>query len=684
MGWPGTTNLDVAKSIPGPGVHSDMELSADHFLPVEIDEEEVDIFYNKCCNSFIWPVLHSMPDSAAIFTSHPWEVYTKVNQTYAAKALEALEKQLRKRPGQTTVVWFHDYHLFLAPTYLRQMLTELKTKYLKTEVRIAFFLHVPFPSYDSFSIFPWAEDILEGILNCDLVGFHTHDFCQNFMDTCRRLLGCTLSIKDQVVEKIDGDIVKVQCFPISIPFDTFERMASNAPVKQLRTKSGEIIVLGVDRLDYTKGIVHKLLAFGHFLSENPEYHHKIVLIQVAAPSRSDVVEYQDLKTEVEALVGEINGQFGSETWTPIRYINRKVSQQDICSLYRDSDIMLITPLRDGMNLVAKEYVACQVSDPGILLLSQFAGASVKMDEAILVNPYTPEEMAKVLLRACKMTKGEREARMEALRTRERTNDIYAWMDAFFEALISLDDLQANYKSQQEISFKLAVDKLIAGKRKFALLLDFDGTLTPLVAHPDLSELSPKANRVLNRLLHNENVEVAIISGRPMDELEAKVGKAGIIYSGCHGNEIKYPDGRVVREQISSPERMNMFERILQRYLKEQYQGSWIESKAYSICVHLKLLTPPEKEEAKKMVEEQANGEYFLMTRSSHLISLFLKNKVWRPILVMTASSASLRAWLTREWLVSRSWRSCTDHTGPRTWRWFTSATTPPTKMPWLL
>lgn len=318
--------------------------------------------------------------------------------------------------------------------------------------KLGFFLHIPFPPWDIYRLFPWSDEILQGMLGCDMVGFHITDYCLNFVDCCQRNLGCRVDRKNLLVEH-GGRTVRVRPLPIGIPFERFVELSKTAP-KVLSTN--QKIILGVDRLDYTKGLVHRLLAFEALLEKHPEHKEKVSLLQIAVPSRTDVKEYQDLKEEMDQLVGRINGKFTTPNWSPIRYASSNpyiflessfipfryiygcVSQDDLAAFYREAAVGLVTPLRDGMNLVAKEFVACQINTPpGVLIVSPFAGAGETMHEALICNPYEIDSASEVIHRALTMEEDERILRMNYLRRREKLNDVNFWTKSFLSAMGSL-------------------------------------------------------------------------------------------------------------------------------------------------------------------------------------------------------------------------------------------------------
>lgn len=390
-------------------------------------------------------------------------------------------------------------------------------------------MHIPFPPWDIVKIFPWADTIIQGILNCDLVGFHINDYCLNFLDCCQRGLGSRVDRRSMLAE-FGGRTVRVRELPIGIPYHSFESMAQSAEKESLTNKIQ--IILGVDRLDYTKGLPNRLLAYEKLLELYPEHLEKVMLLQIAVPSRTDVKEYQDLKEEMDKLVGMINGRFSTPHWSPIRYIYGCIAQKELAGFYRDADVALVTPLRDGMNLVAKEFVACRVDEPGVLILSPFAGAGEMMHEALRVNPYEIGNVANVLHRALSMPPDEREVRMNALRARERVMDVNRWTKAFLKnigTLIEEDGEEVLPTHMEPVAmddFNSYLTPYVGDHAILALLLDYDGTLAPIAKHPDLAVIPAETKSVLERLAQRPDVYVAIISGRSVDNVKKMVGIEG--------------------------------------------------------------------------------------------------------------------------------------------------------------
>lgn len=373
--------------------------------------------YNGLCNRALWPLLHSFPERVKL-AADDWTAYVEVNEFFGAAAVDL--------GGDGASVWVHDYHLFLVARAMKR---------LGHKGPVGFFLHVPFPADDIFSILPWSSEILDAILDFDLVAFHTPTYVENFCHAANARLGAVIA--DDALE-YRGRRIRVRAMPIGITLDAFQRpeasdAADAANLSQSIAPSR--LVLGVDRLDYTKGIPDRLLAFGRMLELFPEWRGKVSLVQISVPSRADLPDYADQRTRIENIVGRINGEYGEAHWVPIRYLYRSYDQPQLAELYRAADVGYITPLRDGMNLVAKEYVAAQdPDDPGVLLLSQFAGAAHELKDAVLTNPWFVDGMARDLDRALRMDLDERRARHARLRAAVERTTAERWAEDFLTAL----------------------------------------------------------------------------------------------------------------------------------------------------------------------------------------------------------------------------------------------------------
>lgn len=388
---------------------------------VPLSQTEVRRYYQGFANRALWPLCHYLLDRCA-FEEQEWETYRRVNGRFADAAAEEAE--------EGDLVWIQDYHFCLAP----QMVRERR----ETKGPIAYFHHVPFPTEQVFRVLPWREEVLLGLLGADLVGFHTKDYAHNFMGCCHEILGAQIDEASGTVLH-HGRTTHVGWFPIGIDFEEHERIARTDRVAEQvaeihRQVSGEKIILGVDRLDYTKGILERLFAIERLLERHPHYRGKISFVQIAVPSRTSVEDYRHLKQQVDETVGRINGQYSRLGWTPVIYQYRSLNREELIAQYRAADVALVTPLRDGMNLVAKEFIACRTEEDGVLVLSEFAGAGEDLGpDSVFVNPYNVNDVANGLDFALNMHPDEQRARMRRLREHVAARSIGWWLDAILTA-----------------------------------------------------------------------------------------------------------------------------------------------------------------------------------------------------------------------------------------------------------
>ena len=415
VGWPGgpvplERQAEVAR-------RCREELSA---WPVFLSPEDTEAFYEGFSNSTLWPLFHYFSTLATYREAH-WAAYQRVNRDFCEATLAVIE------PGD--LVWIHDYHLLLLPAMLKQKAPNL---------RIGFFLHIPFPSYEIFRLLPshWRSALLEGMLGADLVGFHTHDYTLHFLKSVRRILGHEHEM-GQII--LADRVVEADTFPMGIDFATISARAGAEEVLKARDElrqslGAERAILSVDRLDYTKGIANRLLAYRDFLEANPSWHGRVALLMVVVPSRTGVEDYQRMKSQVDELVGNINGTFGTPGWTPVVYQYRSFPQDQLLPMFAASEVMLVTPLRDGMNLVAKEYVASRADDTGVLILSEMAGAASELGEALTINPNDIPGMAGTIKTALEMPAEVQHENMRAMRERLRRYDVVRWAGEFLDAL----------------------------------------------------------------------------------------------------------------------------------------------------------------------------------------------------------------------------------------------------------
>ena len=423
LGWPGTTvapeNQDAVRS------HGEQQFKCS---PVFLPEESMDRFYHGFCNKTIWPLFHYFP-TLVRYDEEYWQEYRNVNRVFSEAVLEVL------RPND--LVWIHDYHLMLLPRLIRERFPDMP---------IGFFLHIPFPSYEMFRLLPrpWRLEIIEGLLGSSLIGFHTHDYTRDFLTSVLRTAG----YEHQLGSLTLGDrVVKVDTFPMGVDFEHFAQAAAmpetDARVAQLREKCvGQKVIFSVDRQDYTKGLINRLRGYELFLKRNPHWHGKVAFILSVAPSRIGVESYQDMKQELEQTVGRIVGAYGNVNWTPLIYQYRNLGFDELVALYRFCDVALITPLRDGMNLVAKEFIASRPDQTGVLILSEMAGAAKEMGEALIINPFHDEDFARALEQALTMPVEEQIKRNQLLQDRLRRYNVVRWADDFIQAMLSTQKTEA--------------------------------------------------------------------------------------------------------------------------------------------------------------------------------------------------------------------------------------------------
>ena len=428
VGWPG---IDVEE---GSRELLKTKAAKQKACPVFLDADTMKKFYQGFCNSTIWPLFHYFPTYAK-FREEDWSQYVKVNEAFRDSILKVYQ------PNDT--VWVHDYHLMLLPRLLREKLPDLS---------IGFFLHTPFPSYDVFRTLPttWRREILEGILGADLIGFHTIDYTQHFLRCILRILGYEHNFGQVLV---GGErTIKVDTFPMGVDYREIRNAAKSDDIQEegrgLRERLGNRkIILSQDRLDYTKGIKHRLEAYSIFLERHPQWQRKVVLVLSVVPSRLGAEQYEQMKEEIDKLVGSINGKFGTIDWTPIVYRYRFLPYNQLLSLFAISDVALVTPLRDGMNLVAKEYIASKTDQKGVLILSEMTGASRELGEALIINPNDTSEIVDAIKTALEMPEDEQVRRNQAMQTRLERYDVIKWGQDFMGKLHSIKQQQKKFSAK---------------------------------------------------------------------------------------------------------------------------------------------------------------------------------------------------------------------------------------------
>ncbi len=511
IGWPGAFEGH------GPEARGEIErrLEELHLVPVPLSEEEVARYYESYSNGVLWPLFHYFAARLPLEV-HDFDVYERVNARFAEVVAECYQ------PGDR--IWIQDYQLMLVPAMLRERLPD---------ARIGFFLHIPFPSSEVFRLLPHRERLVEGLLGADLLGFHTASYLRHFASSVLRLTSAPSAVDR--IRWTHGD-VHLGVFPMGIDAAHFSERAASREVQALveaHRPTGTQLLVGVDRLDYTKGIPRRLLAFEHLLQRHPELHGKVRLVQVAVPSREKVEAYREFRGEVDALVGRIHGEFATAGWSPIHYLYRGLPQEAVIALYRAADVMLVTPLRDGMNLVAKEFVAARPDGDGVLLLSEFAGAASELSEAMRTNPYDIEGTAEIMHRALTMPEEERRMRMAVLRGRVMQHDVHGWARSFLARLEEAGSSEPSPKPSSRAALAAAVERA-RGAEHLVLLLDYDGTLVPFAPSPELAAPDPALTRLVRRLASRPSTSVNLVSGRRRATLERWFGSLPVGLHAEHG------------------------------------------------------------------------------------------------------------------------------------------------------
>jgi len=545
--------------------------------PVFLSEVDMEKFYLGFCNRTIWPLFHYFP-SYAIYDEDLWNHYKLVNEKFRDAVLEIL--------GPEDVVWIHDYHLMLLPRLLRER---------APEVPIGFFLHIPFPSYEIFRLVParWRREILEGLLGADLVGFHTHEYTQYFLRCVLRILGDT-HVAGRIL--VDGRIVKADAFPMGIHFQRFSGAVDHPEVRRERERlqerlTGLKVILSVDRLDYSKGVLNRLQGYERFLERNPRWHGRVLLLMVVVPSRVGVEHYRRTKRQIDELVGKINGRFGTFGWAPIMYQYTFLPFHSLVALYTVSDVALVTPLRDGMNLIAKEYVACRGDRGGVLILSEMAGAAQELGEAIIINPTHIEEIAEAIEAALEMPEEEQVRRIRAMQERLRSYDVVRWAGDFLHSLLAVkgerERLQVRSLDPAE---RLQIAQAYRDTQRRVLFLDYDGTLVPLSEDPRRARPDEELLTILRILASDPRNQVVLISGRDRETLGRWFDTLDITLVAEHGAWIKErAEGWRLLTPLTNDWKPHLLP-LLQDYV-ERVPGAFLEEKEYAVAWHYRGAQP---------------------------------------------------------------------------------------------
>lgn len=564
IGWPGLP-LEQLDTL----TYFTEELNNHRLVPIYLTEEEVHGFYEGFSNEVLWPVFHYIANYAN-YDLHNWETYKRVNERFRDIVLQHAQPD--------DVIWIHDYQLLLLPGMLRKALPE---------ATIGFFQHIPFPSQELFRLIPWRTEILDGMLGADLLGFHTFDDVRHFISSATRLTEAT---NNALRLEVDGRGIFVEPFPMGIDANRFAELSTSIAVAEhiarlKETFGDQKIVISIDRLDYSKGILQRLEAFELLLRERPDLHKKVTLYMVVVPSRDTVPQYRELKDQIDRLVGNINAQFGLYDWYPVAYFYHGYPVEEIAALYTTADVCLVTPMRDGMNLVSKEYVASRTDETGVLILSEMAGAAKELVDAIIVNPNDIHDIKNALLNALAMSATEQKKRMQAMRRIVFKFTVQHWATLFMNKLQDIKTVQSTAKARlvgPKIEERIIADYQVANSR--LLLLDYDGTLVGF--QDDIDKASPDEDlyTLLDALEADVNNHVVIISGRKHSTLEQWFHGRNYSLVAEHGVWTKEPNvdwrlksglSNVWKDEVS----------VLMQVFADRTPGAFVEQKSFSLAWH---------------------------------------------------------------------------------------------------
>ena len=565
IGWPGLEITDgkgrseVTKKL--------KELS---LLPVFLSQEEISQYYEGFSNAVLWPVFHYYASTYANYEQSNWDYYKRVNEKFKDEVVKVA------KPGDT--IWIHDYQLLLLPALLRKELPD---------ITIGYFLHIPFPSYEMFRLIPWRAELLEGVLGADLIGFHTYDDVRHFINAATRILPVNSSAN--VITQGERTIV-AEAFPIGIDDKKYASLPNEPEVKKnieliKDTFKNTKLILSIDRLDYSKGILQRLQAFEYMLDHYPEIKGKVSYYMIVVPSRDTVPQYAHLREQIDKQVGNINASHRTMEWTPIHYFYRSVPIEMLSALYYTADVCLVTPMRDGMNLVSKEYVASRIHNDGVLVLSEMAGASKELIDALIVNPNNTEEVAKTIIKAAYMPLEDQRVRMKQMRQVVAKFNISHWVKIFMDKLNEVKLLQRSMQTRYiGQGTEQSIVNRYAKTHKRIIFLDYDGTLVNFESSIDAAIPDEALYRILNQLTEDPANQVVLISGRKHENLEEWFDDSRVDLIAEHGAWSKKRGAKWHRVPGLSAQWKHDILPVLETYV-DRTPGTFIEEKTYSLVWH---------------------------------------------------------------------------------------------------
>jgi trehalose 6-phosphate synthase/phosphatase len=577
IGWPGLPNEDLSEADRQQITH---ELKKHNCYPVFLSKKQLDRFYSGFSNSILWPAFHEMkPKKAPLEDESLWRAYRQVNEAFAEAVLA--------RSTRGSIVWVHDYQLLLVPEMLRK---------LRPNDRIGFFLHIPFPARSVFEKLPHSRRLISGLIGADLIGFHTPSYVGNFLDCCQ-LLDIAATGDNELV--LPDRVVRVTDFPMGIDYDKYTKATKQREIKRslqrLKLKyHGKKVVLSVDRIDPTKGIVERLQAYQEFLRTNKQLHKKVVMIMIAIPSRTEIDTYKNLKKRVDKLVDDINAEFGTARWTPVEYKTTPLSFSQLSPYFQLADVALVTPIRDGMNLVAKEYIASRGNNSGVLVLSETAGAAEELKDAILVNPKQRSSLIDGMKQALTLPKRELAERTSKMNEHISQFTVQRWAGSFMRNLQQTKPTQRNapfawqltHDRQREIASAYR-----AGNHRL-LLFDYDGVLVPFHGNPKHAKPGKPLLTRLGKLSRQPHTHLVIISGRPQSDLAEWFGDLpNLTLVAEHGAFVRRR--KTKRWQTAEGLAKSWKSEVLDllEYYNAKTPGATIEEKAASLVWHYRRANP---------------------------------------------------------------------------------------------
>lgn len=572
IGWPGLAEENLSSTQRS---ELDRALRAEYkCIPVFLSGAEVESYYHGFCNRTIWPLFHYFPTHAE-YSEETFAAYERVNRKFFEAAAAVVED------GDT--VWVHDYQLMLLPQMLKERFPSS---------RIGFFLHIPFPSFEVFRSLIWREEILRGLMGSDLIGFHTYDYVRHFLSSTRRILGL-----DQNLNRIayEDRFVQVDAFPMGIEYERFAGEHRDAAFRRkeadvIVAKGDDRMILSIDRLDYTKGIPGRLRAFDRFLEKYPDYRGHVKLHMIVAPSRVEVAAYENLRREITELVGEINGRYGTISWMPVWFMFQSFSQENLIAFYRHSEVLLVTPLRDGMNLVAKEYMAARTDMEGMTVISETAGAANELGETVVVNPNDTEAIADGIHRALEMPREEKIAINRIIKERLRHYNVEYWADEFLRALERAGAEADMPKAQNLEKKRPKIEKAYRKAQSRILFLDYDGTLVHFRPIPAQAKPDPELTELLGRITADPANRVVLVSGRDRSVLDEWFGDLPLHFIAAHGLWRKDP-GQDWSLSVSLDNEWKPSIRNLLDWYADRMPGALVEDKEFALAFHYRQCEP---------------------------------------------------------------------------------------------